>query len=321
MKRIALIGICVAALAVGLVGCDWSTGNEATSWSSSYNWVNFSGIYRSAAGGLLVTDYTTTPSTPGSTNMLRVSGESQGDYKADQTVFGNTLKNGNIVPGTVQIKLGEFSTLSDDGNGVLSAGSTKGDIAYVVGGWNITFPAGLGPNQGGSIKATYNYYVSNSGSSGSGARPGSTGSIYSFAIVHQGQHLTFTDNNGATYVGKIGEIRSASGAQNTDIGQVGANEQGNDTARYTYYESPLPENGDTMIATFECSGISAAMMQVKIVGSFQGTVASGVFTGRILTGTWIELGGKTGDVNGQTTSVPIVNTGEIGGEEAGEATL
>ena len=73
MKRLAWIGLGVVALALGGAGCSWETGGDATSWSSDYNWVNFSGLYRSAAGGLLVTDYTTTPSTPGSTNLLSVT--------------------------------------------------------------------------------------------------------------------------------------------------------------------------------------------------------------------------------------------------------
>ena len=45
MKRIALIGILAALTAVALVGCDWETGSDATSWSDTYNWVNFSGTY------------------------------------------------------------------------------------------------------------------------------------------------------------------------------------------------------------------------------------------------------------------------------------
>ena len=70
MKRVVWLGFWVTVLAVGLVGCEWNTGDDAESWSSSFNWVNFSGVYRGAGGGLLVTDYTTTPSVPGSTNTF-----------------------------------------------------------------------------------------------------------------------------------------------------------------------------------------------------------------------------------------------------------
>jgi hypothetical protein len=316
MKRFAWLGIGMALVAVGITGCEWNTGNEAESWSSSYNWVNFSGTYRSAAGGLLVTDYTTTPSTPGSTNTLTVVNETQPGFVAYQTVFRGKVKNGNVSPGSVLIVLSNSSgelwdSFTDDGNGVLTGGQGSGTISYVAGTWTYNLNVGLvGPVFNGKVTANYSYEVSNSGSTGSGALPGSTGSIFSFIVVHQGQNLTFTDNNGATYTGRIGEIRSTSGAQNTDIGQVGADEEANDTslhAKYTYYESPLPEDGDTLIATFECSGVSAALKQVKIAGNLQGTVAAGIFTGRTLSGTWIELGGKTGDINGQTTSIPITS--------------
>ena len=285
MKRFALIGMCVAVLAVGFVGCDWETGSDATSWSSSYNWVNFSGVYRSAAGGLLVTDYTTTPSTPGSTNTVEVKNEGQGTVSLNQTAYSGRLSKTPIVPGSAVINFGYFSA-SDDGNRVLTSSMGSGTIDYTSGAW--TFSGAPQATAAGSVVANYSQFVSNSGSSGSGARPGSTGSIYSFTILQQGQHLTFTDNNGATYSGYIGELRTASGTERSD-------EEG----------KFMPTDGDTMIATFECTGISAAMMQIKIVGTLQGTVAAGVFTGRTLNGTWIELGGKTGDINGQTTSVPI----------------
>lgn len=293
MKRIGLLGVCISVAMMGLVGCDWDTGSDATSWSSSYNWVNFSGVYRSAAGGLLVTDYTTTPSTPGSTN--EVSGKASGTGISRVSASG-TLAPGNIVPGSVRITLyaangNLHSSYQDNGNGVLLGGLAPGTISYVVGSWGVDFSSSMGAPEGGRWEATYRYYVSNSGSSGSGAKPGSTGTIYSFTILQQGQHLTFTDNNGATYTGYIGEMRTASGTERSD-------EEG----------KFMPTDGDTMIATFECAGVSAALMQVKIVGTLQGTVASGVFTGRTLNGTWIEQGGKTGDINGQTTSVAISTT-------------
>jgi hypothetical protein len=50
MKRMALIGILAAVAAVAMVGCDWETGDDATSWSDSYNWVNFSGTYTPFTG-------------------------------------------------------------------------------------------------------------------------------------------------------------------------------------------------------------------------------------------------------------------------------
>ena len=293
MKRMAWVGICVAAAALGLAGCDWDTGSDADHWNSDYNWVNFSGTYRSAAGGLLVTDYTTTPSTPGSTNTLQSSGEAQGSFAAGKTSFKGTLGHGNLVKGSLVITLynssgGVINTFADDGNGILGSAS-QGTVQYVPGSWTLTLTTDF-PTVPGYVRASYSYYVSNAGSTGGGANPGSTGRIYSFVLVQKGENLTFTDNNGAVYKGKIGEMRTASGVERDD-------EEG----------SFLPQEGDTLVATIECSGTSAALMQVKIVGTLQGTVASDVFTGRTLTGTWIEAAGKTGDINGQTTSIPIVS--------------
>ena len=307
MKRFALIGMCVAALAIGLAGCNWETGNDATNWSSSYNWVNFSGVYRGVGGGLLVTDYTTTPTIPGVTNIYSKT-ESGGTMPARGTTASGTVSHGAIVPGSFMVKVGSIATLADPGKAGVLSGSGTGVVNYDGGTWSITMDTWSTESQ--SISVSYSYTVTRDGTASSGAQSGATRvKIYSFNVSHNGQHLTIVDNNGSTYTGYISQIRSLSGAENTDIQQVSGDEQARSAAaKITYYESKLPEDGDAISATFECSGVSAAMMQVKIVGSLQGTVASGVFTGRTLSGTWIELGGKTGDINGQTTTVPIVTT-------------
>ena len=308
MKRFALIGMWVAVLAVGIMGCSWETGDNATSWSSSYNWVNFSGSYRGVGGGLLVTDYTSTPTIPGVTNIYAAT-ESGGTMPIKGTKASGKVSHGSIVPGSVMITVGSNATLSDSGKGGLLTGNGTGSVDYLGGTWSIEIDAAAADwDKANPISVSYSYIISRDGSSSSGALPGSTGSIYSFQVLHEGQHLTFTDNNGAVYTGVISEIRSASGAQNTDIGPVGADETANDTAKLTYYESPLPANGDTIVATFECSGRSAAMRNVKIVGTLHGAVSAGNFVNRRLDGTWIEMPGKTGDINGQTETVPIVSS-------------
>lgn len=305
MKRLVWLSILMTALAVGLVGCEWNTGDDAESWSSAFNWVNFSGTYRSAAGGILVSDYTTTPSTPGSTNTVNVSREAQGTVSLNQTAYNGVLRKTPVKPGSVVVDFGYFSA-ADNGNGVLTGPAGSGTISYSSGAWTFT-GAPLAPGSG-RVYADYSQLVSNEGSAGGGAVPGSTGrAIYSFVVNHQGQNLTITDNNGAVYPGRIKQMRSAAGLQNTDIPQVGEDEVRNDgrMAKYTYQESPLPDDGDMIVANFECSGTSQAGMQVRIVGTLEGTVAAGVFTGRRMDGTWIEAGGKTGNINGQTVAVPI----------------
>ena len=84
-----------------------------------------------------------------------------------------------------------------------------------------------------------------------------------------------------------------------------AGDEQSQRAKITYYESELPADGDSIVANFECSGTSAAYVPVKIVGTLEGTVAAGIFTGRTMNGTWIEVGGKTGDINASTYEVAI----------------
>ena len=306
MKRFALIGVCAAALAAGIVGCSWETGDDATSWSSSYDWVNFSGVYRGIGGGLLVTDYTTTPSIPGVTNVYSDT-DSGGTLPARGTTKSGQVSHGNIVPGSFMVTVGSIATLSDPGKAGVLTGNGTGTVNYEGGTWS--FELDTWSTEAQSITVSYSYIVSTDGSSSSGAQSGSTGkSVYSFTVTQQGQNLTFVDNNGSTYVGKISQVRSVSGAQNTDIGQV-ANDETSQRAKITYYESDLPANGDQIVANFQVEGLSAAMMRVTIVGTFEGTVAGSVFASRQLDGTWVELGGKTGNINADTDAVAIQNSG------------
>ena len=305
MKRFALIGMAWAALAAGLTGCEWNTGEDATSWSSAYDWVSFSGVYRGIGGGLLVTDYTTTPSIPGVTNVYTKT-ESGGTMPQQGTMASGKVSQRPIVPGSFMVSVGNNATLSDPGKAGILTGNGTGTVNYEGGTWSISLdPAVADWDKANPIVVSYSYRVSSDGSSSSGAQSGATQvSIYSFNVNHQGQNLTITDNNGSTFSGKISKINSLSGAQNTDIPQVAADETAH-RAKATYYESELPADGDVIVATFEASGVSAANVPVRIVGTFEGTVSAGVFTSRQMDGTWIETGGKTGNINAQTESVAI----------------
>ena len=286
------------------MGCEWTSTSDGESWSSSYDWVNFSGVYRGLGGGLLVTDYTTTPSIPGVTNTYSRT-DSGGTLPAHGTTASGKVSHGSIVPGSFMVNVGNIAQLSDPGKDGLLTGNGSGTVNYGGGTWAIEIDTFSTVNQ--NISISYSYIVARDGSTAGGADSGATRfRIYSFNVVHQGQHLTITDNNGATYTGRIKKMQSASGSQNTDITQVGANEEANDRhAKYTYQESPLPPDGDTIVATFECAGISKAGLSVRLVGTLQGTVAARIFTSRRMDGTWIELGGKTGDINAQTEAVSI----------------
>lgn len=305
MKRFALIGMALAASLAGLVGCDWDSGDDAESWSSAYDWVNFSGVYRGIGGGLLVTDYTTTPSIPGVTNVYSRT-ESGGTMAQQGTQASGKVSHRPLVPGSVMITVGNNATLSDPGKAGILTGNGTGTVNYEGGTWSISIDPALADwDHANPISVSYSYTVSSDGSSSSGAQSGATRvSIYSFNVNHSGQNVTLVDNNGATFSGKISQIRSVSGAQNTDIPQVADDEQAH-RAKATYYESELPADGDVIVASFEASGTSAAYVPVRIVGTFEGAVSASVFTSRQLDGTWIETGGKTGNINAQTESVAI----------------
>ena len=371
---VAVIGL---AAAIGLVaGCEWESSGDGNSWSDAFNWVNFSGTYRSSTSGILVSAYTqktsTTVTTSTSTKAnnsgnsssssnssnssssqnnsssettdavqttTNTCSEAAGTLAAKHVVAGGTLKHRPIVPGTLVLRLGSDVVVSDNGSGALSGSGAKGTISYEGGGWSVELPDTLWSTSARAITANYAYTVttrgpsgqsdssdgrsSSSGSSSSstsessngnnttsttttvddGKRAGSTGgAIYSLIVVQEGQNLTITDNNGGTYKGRIGTLRSSSGA---------TPENSNSTSNGG---KVLPKNGDTIVATFNCKGTSAAGMSATITGTLSGTVstssstAPGVFLGRTMQGTWIEAGGKTGDINGTTDSIAIPKT-------------
>ena len=269
-----------------LVGCEggWTSGGGVDSWSDAYNWVNFSGVYRGIDGGILVTDYTATPGTPGQTNA--VSGEDV-DTGDDGSLYSGSLAHGSIVPGSVTIIAGGY-TLTDNGSGVLSGGGGSGTVGYGEGTWSIDMGAHV-IDSGTTIYANYTYTVAgSSGSSGAGS--GVSGkTIYSFTVTQQGENITIVDNNGCTYEGVFGSIRATGGA-----------DQDSQTT---------PATGDSVVGSYEVSGVSAAGYEVKMVGTFQGVVAAGTssfsLADRQMFGTWIEDGGCTGDINGEASPVTI----------------
>jgi hypothetical protein len=223
MKQFALLGMCVAVLAIGITGCDWDTGTDAESWSSSYDWVNFSGVYRGSVTTTLDPDYT-----PASTSTMH---QTETFLVAATLPFaeGKTARQ-DLVPGqfTISINGASFSDPDKDGN---LTGNGSGVVNYGSGAWSISFP-GFEGRTTITGRISYSYYDI---TEESGTEFGSTEvDAYSFTVAHTGENLSMVDNTGSRYAGRITKLSSASGAQNTDIGQVGADEEGNDSARYTY---------------------------------------------------------------------------------------
>lgn len=297
MKRFAWMGaLLAAALAAGLAGCGWDTGGDAENWNSSYDWVNFSGVYRGSVTTTLDPDYE--PADPGSTNAhVDVYANIDGMLAHESRAEGKT-SHAPVVPGSATISVNGASLADPDRDGVLT-GSGSGTFNYNTGNWAIEIqPAYIDFTTNHDITVAYAYSVK--GSDATGTEFGTTQvDDYSFVVHQDAQHLTVTDNTGINYYGEISKIVSASGAQNTDIGQVGTAEEANDTGKYTYYESPLPENGDAIMANFEVSNAGA-----KIVGTFQGAVAAGVFTDRRMDGTKITAA-SSDDIKATAASVAI----------------
>jgi len=278
----------LTVVSVAFVGCEWEAGDGDFSWSSRYGWVNFSGVYRGVGGGVLVTDYTVTPGTPGSTNRTE---EQVGVTRAGQSTYGGRFSHGNVKPGTVQIRAGVF-VLTDNGSGGLSGSGKTGSIDYGTGGWSIDL-LGEYPPAGTPIIASYQYILAGSSGTGS-AGPGSSGkTIHAFTVNHQGNVVEITDNNGCTYKGKFSSVKTTGGVDQDSSPEA--------------QQQVTP--GTTVVGSFSASGTSAAGLQVSMVGTFQGVVqgsgSSLSLADRRIFGTWIEKGGKTGDINGQASPISI----------------
>ena len=257
-----------AALALVCCSCEWSAGGGADSWSDSYSWANFSGTYRGAGNGVLVTDYSTSGGQTGTGQKNFGSTSTSMDYAGS---FGVN----SIVGKTVVINFGGTSFV-DDGSGNLSGSGGSGNISYSTGNWAVQFTTAPVADQ--AITGWCDY---NGGSSGASGK-----TIYSFVVWQTGNELQITDNNGCVYKGSMGEMGGTMTGTNS-----------------------LPSAGDTAIAQYSAEGTSAAGFKVTIAGNFQGSVsANGTYLeNRKMYGTWIEDGGLTGDVNGESSPILVTN--------------
>lgn len=298
-------------LVVGLAGCEWSGGSDDNSWNDSNNIANFNGTYQ-AASGYLVSEYSTTASssTTSSNGLTYISytGENGGNTGANRVSVSGKTTYGLVKPGSVTIVFGGVSgSAHDNGSGGMSGsyvqGSTNlpvtgGSFEYQTGVWTLQFaPPGLPVNQSISLNYAATGEATSSSSSG-GSSSGASGgiTIYSFNVQHDGTKVKIIDNNGSVYSGSFSNIRTT--------GNLDANSQ---DATFV--------NGDQVVASFSAAGKSASGMHVNMTGTFQGTVqgvnttstksgdtvtrkTSMALANRQILGTWIEDGGKTGNING-----------------------
>jgi hypothetical protein len=326
--RFSLLTACAWFL---VMGCSWESGDSGdfTAWNDSYNWVNFSGVYRAPSGGLIVTDYN---GTPGSTETTVTSPQDTlGTSVASQHTYSGTLANRPVSAGSMTVDCVGFH-FADNGSGTLvgSVAGTSGTINYTTGVWTLNLGA-LDFGEGNRIAVTYKYVE---GATTGSTDPGNTGpGIYSFVVAQTGNILRFTDSSGARYEGYISGVStpggnptdtsagntttagtSGSGATGTTANQNGtASGQGSSTAAQGGVSQTPPQGrlfGEA-IAQFEVQGTSAAGRQVTITGTLQLDYTtnqqrtSAALANRTMNGTWIEDSGATGDIVGSASQITV----------------
>jgi hypothetical protein len=316
----------LAVLAVGVAGCEWSGGGDDNSWNDSGTIANFNGNYH-ASGGYLVSDYTSSSSSStGSSTTVTTSGElnvlNEAKGTAPAVSFNGICSLTPVKPGSFHLYLtgGADGQFTDNGGGALSGEvnigggvtvAASGNISYDNGAYSVSCPVSAVNIIGKNVTITYTQLTGGGGSttttSSSGDSPGSSGvSILAFNVQQTGNKIKIIDNNGSIYEGSLGDMRTT--------GNSGSGASGDFV------------NGDQVIASFSAGGKSKSGMYVNLTGNFQGTVegvttqtstAAGTTTtktsmalsNRRIMGTWIEDGGKTGNISGVSDSaVNVVST-------------
>ena len=297
----------VVAMGVALVGCEWGGSGDDGSWNDASSVANFSGNYK-GNGSYLVSEYTVT-STGGAAVTTPVNGEAQGSAGMGNTTFSGQAAHVPVNASSVTLTLaGDLGSFRDDGAGHLSGQyhtrtgdsflwDATGTIDYNNGQWTLTLAAGAPLGQDSSFTISYSYVTGGTGATTTG-NPGSSGgvTIYSFNVQQSGNKVKIIDNNGSVYEGSLGDVKTTGNLTSSTAG------------------SGLV-NGDQVIAPFSAAGKSKSGMYVNMAGNFQGTVAgvtsvsemsgsttiiktSFALTERVIQGTWIEDGGKTGNISG-----------------------
>ena len=130
MKRSTVLPLLAASAAALFAGCEWTHSSGESSWSGSYDNMNFAGTYRISALNQ------TSDGGSGSTGATwTTTSEGGGTFAAGKkTASGKTAHN-NVVPGSVKIAAGGY-VWTDDGSGHLvfnggSAGeTTETEVEY-----------------------------------------------------------------------------------------------------------------------------------------------------------------------------------------------
>lgn len=308
MRKLLPLAVLALMLAV-LFGCEWNSSDDGESWDDTFSWVNFSGTYYGAGpGGLVVSDYTRSSAGGGGGggSALFVVQEDPGNpasYPAFQAIIAGRFPTDKlpIVPGSITILMRGSNTagsFTDDGAGALEGGfglvgqaqtsEGHGTIGYNTGVWTLTLDA---PGFIETVNCTYSWaYTVNTTNNTvvSGPKSGATAvDLYAFVIQQTGNQVKLIDSTGREYEGKL-----------TLVGTTGGDGSGT-------------TSGEVM-AGFEAVGTSAAGFEVTLTGYLSGAYIApdranderfGFLTSRAINGTWIERGGKVGDIRGAAVGV------------------
>lgn len=291
----------VLALTAGCEG-GWQFGGSSQSWNSSEGWVDFSGRYQpSIAGRWLVSDYSSSSSATSAVNeVMFTSTPGQLNYAGAVNVNG-------AVPAQIVGQVGDQGTFTVSAAGNIGAGTIagiSGTINLSSGAFGITIPAAYSTN------ITFSIVYAKVGSSA----PGGSGiAITAFEVTQEGNTLRIIDNNGSVYTGNLGAY--------TTLGSVGVGDTTNGL---------VGAGGQTATVQYDVHGVSAAGMNVEMAGNLLAQVSQSVSIvggtatnivlvqqtwNRYIRGTWIEQGGKSGNIDGQAD--PIVTTTQGGNTGGG----
>jgi hypothetical protein len=267
MRRIFSCVAFMAAVAL-LAGCEWENSDgSSSSWSDSYSWINFAGVYRMTSVGV-----TTTATTTGQDRS-----ETIGTGDNNSLTFTATLSNIPIIAGSVTVSSGlqSYEDTAADGNLTSGSWTGGGTVDYASGVISVTFQAP--PSTGVGITVSYR-------SASTGGAPG----ISSLTITQTGNRLEAIDSNGVTYTGVINSLAQGGGDR---TGKT----SGLVVANFTLTAS----NGGQIVGTLTGNYTAPATGEGEdaVVG------ATGSLADRTIDGTFVASDGTTGDVHGTAGTV------------------
>lgn len=225
MNTRTLIPITATAIcAAALVGCEWGGVHSGESWNDAYSWANFTGTYKlvstidaaseSGSGSSSSSSSTETSTTVTTTNYPSTTWS--GSYTGNKTYQTNRQ---HLRPGSVNITVAGLEGSFSDKSGVMAysgATANSADVDYATGAITITlvnesYFAGKKPKISMMAEkievtttTTRNGTTTTTTTSGDSSKTTKKSvPITWLNLTQKGNLLTFVDNNGVTYSGKI----------------------------------------------------------------------------------------------------------------------